>query len=288
MSSNPFITSYDKNDTVNGNMVKITDGSLALFNKCGNIRRETSALTRVSMGIASINAWTELDGYFTQTPVVTLSPKVIPTYLSNKYLGTQKFNLTYQIASTGVTGKYKIKPVLTRRALAVSYASSDVDIWDQTSHGVFYFTDFCVLGKWRPAVGSLNVNFAFDYLCGGQNTIMGTNIGYYSNVAHNIFLDVASNYAPGAVASASYTQSNSRSEINRSGTLSYSGPSTTYLWRLRYERRSDGWVNSTPSPYNIGDYVDWFKQTGWSYSCAEAAETLSDSNFKVFYLAVGR
>lgn len=289
--SGPQISFYDANDLVNGDMAKITDGSLSLFYKIAGERHLGAILTRASAGTAKLGGWTTLDGYFTSTPEVTLSPKKVPTYMTKFHPGVQSVAFSAEIREKAEPGKYEIKPVVTFKMKAVSKSASpaieyngiDYDAGasgDDPTDMQWWPANAPFMTGWYPAIGTLTVSFSFT---------TGYHLDYVYPTTLVAALDIATSYYPamGAVSKSWSTNAAAKQYmLTGSGSLTYNGPNTMYSWRLR-RNLTFGY----PEYGTVGGaavYKDKFSLDSYSFSCSEQSETLSDTGIEVFYLAVGR
>lgn len=284
------ISSYDPEDRVNGDLVKITDGSLTIFNKIGGVRRQGAILTRVSAGLAPLGGWTTLDGYFTAAPEVRLSPKRMPTYLTSLHPGTQSVSFSCEVREKGEPGKYEIKPVVNVKMKAVAKAASPAvtytgswydagpvenDPWDQS----WWPSNVPFMTGWYPAIGDLTVDFSYRTEYRFQ---------FLYPITVNVALDVATSYYPAMGAVQKSYVSNAAGgaySISGSDSISYAGPKSLYSWRLR-RNVNFGYPVGRASGYAI--YKDSFSFNRYSFSCAAQSKEMADSDLRVFYLAIGR
>lgn len=281
------IACYDSTDLANGDMALITEGSLSLFYKINGYRRTGAILTRNAAGTARVGEWTTLDGYFLEQPEILLAPKKFPSYFAKFHPGTQSLSLGADIREKSEAGKYEISPTVTFN-MNVSAKTESLNL---QFHSVSYDTsasggtprDFLTwpsnapsMTGWYPAAGALSVTFYYD---------LGYHIDFIYPYTMTVYLDVATSCIPTMGAASWSRRAASGNEANY-GTISYSGPNSLYMWRLRRN------VVFEPAAGLGGEhylyYRDSFTVSSYTVSASSVSEPQTDTGIEVFYLAIGR
>ena len=277
------IVFYDDQNLSSGDMTVIRSGLLDIYNNINGARYKTATLNRVAVGVAAVNEWFELPGYWQEPPTVVLSPKKMPSYFTDFQMSKQSFSVEPQISLVR-DGVYKIFPEFTFY-IGETSANEEPELLIAGSSepgGVGTagcgnpHQDICTPFYLSPG-GDISV--AFRYRMSYQKDTQGSyGVSYYNNVS--VYLDVSRGdsitshllinrgaWAPDAQQTVSTTQDVGDGFCQ---------------WRLRMSTSrsssKDGPKLSASYHYLILD----------SYSFSFTGTSFFPSDAEVFYLAVGR
>lgn len=290
-----FMVCKDPDDPENGNAVVFDSGRLDIYNKIDGTRTTvpTTPLKKYKAGSAPIGSWTELPGYWTETPQVLVSVKAVPTYYARGRLGQQRFTLSCEVQSTGTALKYRIRPILT--FCIGSGASGTETVNSQAPDGTTYYWSSSSALRFATKVttpqsgnGTLTVNISWQTRARGSNKFIGNDERFQWNTNCQIYIDKLK------VASDGTISVESQQLVSESGTAygqavqtqTFSGidlGSGTCSWLIRKETQP-------ASVYDVDagstDMVSLLRLNSYSYTTS--AETLTNPTGEVFYLAIGR
>ena len=288
-----FMVCKDSADPENGNAVVFDAGRLDIYNKIDGARTTTptTPLKKYKAGSAPIGSWTELPGYWTETPKVLVSVKKVPTYFARGRLGQQRFTLSCEVESTGTAFKYQIRPVLTfyigsggsGTETVNEELATDVDFYGGVDSVIF-------VGKSttpQPGTGTLTVNISWQTRARSANRFVGNDERFQWATSTQIYIDkfkVASNGTISVESQQLVSESNvAYGQAVQTRTISgIDLGSGTCSWVIRKETQAG--ARSTVNGSNQ-DMVNMLRLNSYSYTTS--AETLAPSG-EVFYLAIGR
>ncbi len=281
-----FMTCIDPADIENGDAVVFDAGRLDIYNKIDGKRSSTptTPLMKYKAGYVPVNAWTELPGYWQETPKVLVSLKKGPTYYARGILGQQRFTLSCAVQSAGTALKYQIKPTLT--FYIGSGSSGTVTVNETAAYGSedwyasqssMTFADKCTTPQY--GAGTLSVNISWQ--------TMASNADYYHwTTACQIYIDKFMVSSSGAITTES-EQLVSESGVaygQAAQTETFSGidlGSGTCSWVIRKAVQTGAGSSASSGR----DIVNLLRLNSYSYTTS--AETLAPSG-EAFYLAIGR
>lgn len=273
------IVFYDDQNLSSGDMTIIRSGLLDIYNNINGARHKTATLNRVAVGVAAVNKWLELPGYWQEPPTVVLSPKKMPSYFTDFQMSKQSFSVEPQISLVR-DGVYKIFPEFTFYVGAVSANKAPQLLITGNTSGTSScgnpHQDICTPFYLSPGG---NIGIAFRYRMSYQKNTQGSNgISYYNNVS--VYLDVSRGYSI-----------TSHLLINRGAwapDAEQTVSTTRYVgdgfcqWRLRM---STSRSSSKDGPKLSAAYHYLILN---SYSLSFTGTSFSPTDAEVFYLAVGR
>lgn len=277
------IVFYDDQNLSSGDMTVIRSGLLDIYNNINGARHKTATLNRVAVGVAAVNKWLELPGYWQEPPTVVLSPKKMPSYFTDFQMSKQGFSIDPQVSLVR-DGVYKIFPEFTfyvgkvsaneAPGLLIAGSAAPGGVGAQSCGNPHQ--DICTPFYLSPGGG---VSVAFRYRMSYQRDTQGSSgVSYYNNVS--VYLDVSRGgsitshllrnrgaWAPDAEQTVSATRDVGNGFCQ---------------WRLRmstsYSSSRDGPKLSAAYHYLILN----------SYSFSFTGTSFSPTDAEVFYLAVGR
>lgn len=287
----------DPADLTNGNMVVFDAGRLDIYNKIDGVRTTTptTPLKKYKAGSAPIGSWTELPGYWTETPQVLVSAKKIPTYYARGRLGQQRFTLSCEVQSTGTAMKYQIRPILT---FYIGSGGSGTTTVNETreayGYADVYGGTFIVGTKVttpQPGIGNLTVSISWQTWM-RLGTDQGSPDGKLRRdwrTNSQIYIDkfMVSNSGNISVESQQLVSESNVSYGQTLQTQTITGINLgngTCSWVIRKETQCAGIVGD--AGHGGSDIVNTLRLNSYSYTTS--AETLTNPTGEVFYLAIGR
>lgn len=283
----------DPYDLENGDMVVLDAGRLDIYNKIDGARSTTptTPLKKYKAGSAAIGAWTELPGYWTETPEVLVSAKNIPTYYARGRLGKQRFTLSCAVESTGAAFKYRIKPTLT--FYIAGGASGTETANEELATKVDWYAGIETL-RYRDkrttprfGTGTLSVNISWQTRARSANRFIGNDEVYQWSTNCQIYIDKFKVASGGAISI------ESEQLVAESGvaygqavqTKTFSGIDLgdgTCSWTVRKATQAAS-RTTADGEFDMTNLL----RLNW-YSYTTPAETITNPSGEVFYLAIGR
>lgn len=289
-----FMVCKDPADPENGSAVVFDAGRLDIYNKIDGVRATTptTPLKKYKAGSAPIGSWTELPGYWTETPKVLVSIKKAPTYYARGRLGQQRFTLSCEVQSTGTAFKYRIRPALT--FYIGSGGSGTETVNEELATDVdWYGNESVTFGEKsttpQPGTGTLTVNISWQTRAKSSPRFVGNDECYQWTTNTQIYIDKFK------VSRAGTISVESQQLVSESGTAygqavqtqTFSGiglGDDTCSWVIRKVTQAAS--RSTVGGGNVSDMVNLLRLNSYSYTTS--AETLTNPTGEVFYLAIGR
>lgn len=291
----------DPNDLENGDMVVLDEGRLDIYNKIDGVRSTvpTTPLKKYKAGSAAIGSWTELPGYWTETPKVLVAAKKLPTYYARHRLGQQRFTISCEVQSTGAAMKYRIRP--TAVFYAAAGASGNVTVNEHLEYnydvsGHQNPDDGAPLVRTKvtspqPGSGLLTVNFSWQTR--GQmygNFIRPDGLDRHNWVTNcQIYIDKFKVSAAGEISVESQqlmseTGLDYWQDLQTTTVANIDLGNGTCSWVLRKETQC---IRSYEADDGRSTDTENALRLNW-YSYTTSAETLTNPTGEVFYLAIGR
>lgn len=289
-----FIVCKDPADTENGNAVVFDAGRLDIYNEIDGVRTTmpTTPLKKYKAGNAPIGSWTELPGYWTETPQVLVSIKKVSTYFARGRLGQQRFTLSCEVESTGTAFKYRIRPALTfyigsggsGTETVNEMLATDIDLYG----GIESITFVGKATTPQLGAGTLTVNISWQTRAQSTNRFIGNDERFRWTTNSQIYIDKFKVTSAGAISI------ESQQLVSESGvgygqavqTRTISGISLgndTCSWVIRKETQAASRSTVSASDQDI---VNMLRLNSYSYTTS--AETITNPSGEVFYLAIGR
>lgn len=287
-----FMVCKDPADPENGNAVVFSAGGLNIYNKIDGVRTTTptTPLKKYKAGTAPIGSWTELPGYWTETPKVLVSVKKVPTYFARGRLGQQRFTLSCDVQLSEAPLKYKIKPTLT---FYISSGGSGTETVNEilSTNVDWYASQGAVtfVGKSttpQPGAGTLTVSISWQTRAKSGPIYINNNQCYLWSTNSQIYIDIFKVSGDGTVSV------ESQRLVNETG-IGYGQGIQTRTFTVDLGPEMCSWVvrketqaasRATGSGYE--DMVSFLRLNSYSYTTS--AETLTNPTGEVFYLAIGR
>ena len=287
-----FMVCKDPAAPENGNAVVFDAGRLDIYNKIDGVRTTTptTPLKKYKAGTAPIGSWTELPGYWTETPKVLVSIKKVPTYYARGRLGQQRFTLSCEVQSTGTAFKYRIRPVLT---FYIGSGGSGTETVNETLAtdvdwygGVETVTFVGKSTTPQSGAGTLTVNISWQTRAKSGPRFVGNDECYQWTTNCQIYVDKFK------VTSAGTISIESQQIVSESGVGYGQGVQTRTISGISLGNDTCSWVirkevqaASRATVSGSQDMINLLRLNSYSYTTN--AETLAPSG-EVFYLAIGR
>ena len=289
-----YMVCKDPADPENGNAVVFNAGQLDIYNKIDGVRTTTptTPLKKYKAGSAPIGSWTELPGYWTETPQVLVSAKKIPTYYARGRLGQQRFTLSCEVQSAGTALKFRIRPILT--FYIGSGGSGTETVNEEVPTDVDWNGNETVnfVGKSttpRFGAGTLSVSISWQTRARSFYIRLHHNEAYRWSTNSQIYVDKFKVMSNGAISI------ESQQLVSESGTAygqevqtqTFTGinlGNDTCSWVIRKETQTASRDTADGGP--DADIVNLLRLNSYSYTTS--AETLTNPTGEVFYLAIGR
>lgn len=290
-----FMVCKDPDNPENGDAVVLNAGSLNIYNEIDGVRttEPTTPLKKYKAGTAPIGSWTELPGYWTETPQVIISAKNIPTYYARGALGQQRFTISCTVESTGEAFKYRIYPTMTFYIGSGGSGTVTVNEELDTDTDWYAATDSMTFVPKsttpQSGTGTLTVNISWQtQACSGQ-LYVGSNTSHYRWTTNTqIYIDkfIVSSTGTISVESEQLVSEVGTAYGQAVQTRTFSGINLgagTCSWVIRKDTQTN--TRSTVQG-SIGSLINLLRLNYYSYTTS--AETITNPTGEVFYLAIGR